>query len=276
MPELPEVETIRRDLQGLIRGKVIKDVRLMYAGFIRCPSRDEFAANLKDKEVLGTSRRGKYLFLHLAGGLSLIIHLRMTGRLLYYPESTPPDKHTHGVFLFSGGEELHFHDVRKFGTMWLVAPETLSSVGGLEGLGPEPLEDGFTADSLYRRCRETKRAVKSLLLCQKAAAGVGNIYADEALHRAGINPERRADSLTLEEAEKLWAAVRQVLREGINARGTSMSDYLDAGGRPGSYQDHLRVYGHKGQPCPVCRSLIERKKIAGRSSYFCPTCQKGG
>lgn len=273
MPELPEVETIRRDLQKLLPGRVIKDVKLYFQGFVKYPSPGEFIARLRGKKILKTGRRGKYLFLYLSGGFRLVVHLRMTGRLLYYPETTPPTSHTRGVFLFSGGDELHFHDVRKFGTMWLVKRETLSRVGGLQGLGPEPLEAEFTPAFLHGRCQKTGRPLKSLLLSQEAAAGIGNIYADEALFKAGLSPDRRADSLNLEEAKKLWAAVRQVLQEGILARGTSRRDYLDAGGRAGSYQECLRVYGRKGQECPHCRCVIERITIAGRSSHFCPACQ---
>ncbi len=274
MPELPEVETIRRDLEVFIQGKVIKDIRLFYDGFIKYPGRDEFVANLTGKEVLGTGRRGKYLFLHLSEDFSLVIHLRMTGRILYYPHGAPVVKHTHGVFLFAGGGELHFHDVRKFGTMWLISPQTLSCIAGLKILGPEPLEAEFSVEGFYRLCQKTRSKIKSVLLSQKAAAGIGNIYADEALFRAGLNPERPADSLNEMEVEKLWAGIRGVLQEGLEARGTSMRDYLDARGSSGSFQDFLRVYGHKGKPCPCCGCTIERKKIAGRSSHYCPACQK--
>jgi formamidopyrimidine-DNA glycosylase len=274
MPELPEVETIRRDLENLIQGKAIKDIRLYYDGFIKYPGKDEFVANLTGKKVRATGRRGKYLFLHLSEGFSLVVHLRMTGRILYHPQGAPPDKHTHGVFLFAGGGELHFHDVRKFGTMWLITSETLCCITGLAALGPEPLEEEFSAGGLCQQCQKTRSSIKSLLLSQKAAAGIGNIYADEALFRAGLNPERPADSLNRGEVEKLWAAIREVLQEGLKARGTSMRDYRDATGSSGSFQDFLKVYGHKGKPCPRCGCMIERKKIVGRSSHYCPACQK--
>jgi formamidopyrimidine-DNA glycosylase len=274
MPELPEVETIRRDLESIIQGKIIKDVRLYYDGFVKYPGRDAFTANLKGKEVLGTGRRGKYLFLHLSQDMSLVIHLRMTGRILYYPEGTPPLTHTRGVFVFAGGEELHFHDVRKFGTMWLISPATLSCITGLKALGPEPLEAKFSVDFLCRQCQKTRSPIKSLLLSQKAAAGIGNIYADEALFRAGVNPKRPCDTLSKKEVKRLWSGIREVLQEGLDARGTSMRDYLDARGSSGSFQDCLKVYGHKGKPCPRCGCIIEREKIAGRSSHYCPACQR--
>lgn len=272
MPELPEVETIRRDLQELLPGKVIEEARLLFPGLVKYPSPEDFAAGCRGRAVREVGRRGKYLFLHLTGDVSLIVHLRMTGRLLYHPQGMPPEKHTRGVFVFVGGDELHFHDVRKFGTMWLAGPP-YSQVGGLTALGPEPLTGEFTAASLFAFLRKTKSPVKSFLLSQKAAAGVGNIYADEALHLAGIRPDRRADSLNMKEAEKLWQAIRQVLNQGIEARGTSRRDYLDAGGRAGSYQDCLKVYGRRGEPCSRCSCAIERIIITGRSTHFCPACQ---
>lgn len=273
MPELPEVETIRRDLQKLLPGKVIEDVKLLFPGFVKYPDPGEFVRLCRGKAVLETGRRGKYLFLHLSEGFLLTVHLRMTGRLLYYLKQEPPALHTRGVFSFAGGEELHFHDVRKFGTMWLVEPGGLDRIGGLKALGPEPLKEGFSPAFFQECCRKTTRPIKSLLLSQEAAAGIGNIYADEALFKAGLNPRRRANSLIGEEAEKLRDAIREVLQEGISARGTSRRDYLDAAGRSGSYQDRLKVYGRKGQECPNCRCPIQRVVIAGRSTHFCPACQ---
>jgi formamidopyrimidine-DNA glycosylase len=273
VPELPEVETIRRDLQLLLPGKVLRDVHLLFPGFVKYPSPGDFIRLLRGLKVREAGRRGKYLILYLSRGFCLVVHLRMTGRLLYYPGPTPPAAHTRGVFFLSGGEELHFHDVRKFGTMWLVQEEDLHRVGGLAALGPEPLEEGFTPAFLHGCCLKTGRPLKSFLLSQEAAAGVGNIYADEALFLAGLPPQRRADSLSYPEAERLWQALRQALAEGIKSRGTSRRDYLDAAGRAGSYQDRLKVYGRRGEPCPRCGCGIERLRIAGRSSHYCPACQ---
>ncbi len=274
LPELPEVETIRRDLEKLIIGKVIKDVKLHYAGFVKYPTPTDFVSRVKDKKVQGIGRRGKYLFIHLSDQYNLIIHLRMTGRIIYSNTKLLPDKHTHGVFQFKEGSELHFHDVRKFGTMWLVNSEEISFVSGLKMLGPEPLEKGFTLEFLTVICKKSRSKIKSLLLSQKAVAGIGNIYADEALFRAGVDPSREGNTLTDREINNLWESVRFVLEEGIKARGTSISDYVDGSGKQGDFQNFLKVYGRKNEPCYVCGKVVLRKKIAGRSSHFCSECQR--
>ncbi len=274
MPELPEVETIRSDLEKSVQGKTFQDVELFYSGFIKYPNPNIFISWLTGKKIVGTGRRGKYLFLHLSDNLKLVIHFRMTGRIIYSTVKTIPVKHTHAIFLFKGGGELHFNDVRKFGAMWLLDDTKASLITGLESLGPEPLTEGFTAKFLADLCQKSRSKIKSLLLSQKNVAGLGNIYVDEALFCAGLDPHRQANGLVTEEIQILWQSIRKVLEEGIKARGTTFSDYVDAQGKKGSFQKSLQVYGRAGQKCFTCGSFVQRKKTAGRSSYFCPLCQK--
>ncbi|HHX77259.1 MAG TPA: DNA-formamidopyrimidine glycosylase, partial [Firmicutes bacterium] len=206
-------------------------------------------------------------------GLRLVIHLRMTGRLVYYSFAAGTDKHTHGVFKFSDSSELHFHDVRKFATMWLVTSADINVIKGLCSLGPEPFAAEFSPKYLKEKCAASRRPVKNLLLSQETVAGIGNIYADEILFEAGIDPSRAGNSLSDKEIFSLWQSIKKVLSEGIAARGTSVRDYVDGAGSKGSYQHKLKVYGCEGKKCHLCGSLILRKKIAGRSSYYCSSCQ---
>ncbi len=274
LPELPEVETIRCDLEKSVQGKILQAVQLFYNGFVKYPSPDIFISSLAGKKIIGTGRRGKYLFLHLSDNLKLVIHFRMTGRIIYSTVKTVPIKHTHGIFLFKDGGELHFNDVRKFGAMWLVDDTEASLIAGLKSLGPEPLAEEFTVKFLTDICQKSRSKIKSFLLSQKNVAGLGNIYVDEALFRAGLDPHRQTNELAAREIKILWQGIKEVLEEGIKARGTTVSDYVDVQGKTGSFQKSLQVYGRAGQNCFICGSSVQRKKTAGRSSYFCPLCQK--
>jgi formamidopyrimidine-DNA glycosylase len=278
VPELPEVETIRRDLLPLLKGRAFTRVwvspdalRLVQAvpAGRQAPSPADFARLLPGKRVEDISRRGKFLVFHLSGGLYLVVHLRMTGALLHRPPGAPPDRYVRAVLLLDDGSELRFSDLRKFGAFWLVPDTSLV----LNRLGPEPLEGGMTP-SLLRELTARRRApIKSLLLDQRALAGLGNIYADEALFAAGLHPQRPASSLSDAEVERLHGAIRRVLAVALDDRGASFSDYVDASGREGRHQFRVQVFRRTGQPCYVCGREIARVKVAGRSSHFCPKCQ---
>lgn len=274
MPELPEVETVRRTLEKKLVGLSIEGVEMHLPKIVRQPPPEEFSHLLKGRKILRLGRRGKYLLLHLAGNLSLVIHLRMTGRLVVTAPDTPLDKHTHAVFDLSNGDQLRFTDIRQFGRIWLAPTHELDQISGFKDLGVEPLSENFTREFMKKELRRRRTRLKPLLLDQSFIAGLGNIYVDEALHRARLHPERLAAGLNPREITHLYQSIREVLTEGINNRGTSFRDYVDGDGRPGNYQERLRVYGREGKPCAKCGKPIIRIKVGGRSSYFCPCCQK--
>jgi formamidopyrimidine-DNA glycosylase len=271
VPELPEVETIRRDLLPLLRGRAFTGVWVAPDAprLVQAPSPADFARLLPGRRIEDLSRRGKYLVFHLSGGLYLVVHLRMTGALLHRRAESAPDRYVRAVLSLDDGGELRFSDLRKFGAMWLVADLSLV----LGRLGPEPL-DGSLTPSLLRELTARRRApIKSVLLDQRAMAGLGNIYADEALFAAGLHPQRPASSLSRSEVERLHGAIGRVLRAALRDRGASFSDYVDASGREGRHQFRVQVFRRTGQPCYVCGREIARMKIAGRSSHFCSKCQ---
>lgn len=274
MPELPEVETIRRSLESLVTGLSFTEVGLMTPKIVRSPSPQDFIDNLTGKKIRRIGRRGKYLLVNLSENLTLAIHLRMTGRLVYAPRETPANKHTHAIFRLSNGSALFYSDMRRFGRMSLMETGRLDAWPGLRDLGIEPLDEGFTRDYLKKELKRRRTRIKPLLLDQTFLAGLGNIYADEALHRARISPEKPASNLTPREIARLYTAIREVLEEGIANRGTSFKDYVDGLGQSGSNQETLRVYNREGKPCLSCGKPVTRVKLGGRSSYYCPKCQK--
>lgn len=269
MPELPEVETIKNDLAALLVGRRFIGSRLLWGGAVKCPSVEAFQAQLEGRLILGLDRRGKYLILRLDDGC-LIFHLMMTGALLLRPAEAQLERFARNVFLLDDGWELRFVDPRKLGRMWLVRNEE-QVVGKL---GPEPLAPSFTPEALKERLSGRRAPIKPLLLDQGLVAGMGNIYADEALFAAGIHPLRPAQRLSGMEVQELHNGILQVLRQGVERRGTTISDYQDAHGRPGNNQDTLRVFRRRGQPCPRCGTTVERIVVRGRGTYFCPRCQK--
>lgn len=275
MPELPEVESIRRTLEPRLRGRRVAAVRIRSPHCLGAP-RDPaaFAAALVGRRVAGLRRRGKYLLFDLEGGGLLAVHLRMTGQLVLAVAGSPggDDPHLHAVIALEGDGELRFRDVRKFGRLWAVAGEA-ELPPGYRALGPDPLEAGFTPDRL-RRALGGRRNVKAALTDQAVLAGVGNIYADEALFAAGVHPARRAGSLGEDEVARLHAALRQVLEEAVAAGGTTFSDYRDGLGQPGGYAPALRVYKKEGRPCPRCGTPIAKARVGGRTARFCPVCQR--
>jgi formamidopyrimidine-DNA glycosylase len=276
MPELPEVETVRRSLEPNLINKKIADVKVNLPKLIKIPSGDEetFKTNLTGRQFKTIKRRGKYLLFYLDQGWVLVIHLRMTGRLIYLDKHLPVEKHTHFIFYLDDGTQLRFHDVRQFGLIYLVKEEDLDTIGGLKTMGPEPLSADFTYQCFKTSLNGKKQRAKAFLLDQRCVAGIGNIYADEILFQAGIHPDRRVDTLRDDEKEALWRAIKDRLQAGVDHRGTSIKDYVDGFGQAGSFQHQLQVYGKYGQPCPKCGTTIERIKTGGRTTSFCPKCQR--
>jgi len=275
MPELPEVETIRRTLEPFLKGKVISSLDI-YNSSILLPNPDIFQAVLPQKQIAALKRKGKYLIIELSDNWRLVVHLRMTGKLLWTENSQEPLlPHTHAVINFTDNKQLRFNDVRRFGRWWLVKDSDLSQVSGLLSLGPEPIAKDFSPALLKERlAKKGKSNIKSALLDQKVVAGLGNIYVDETLFAAGIHPLRTVESLTAEEINALAEAAREILINSIERRGTSFRDYLDGLAKPGENQNYLKVFQREGLPCPNCQCPIQREKIGGRSSFFCPSCQK--
>lgn len=274
MPELPEVETIKRTLDPKLTGHTIISATVLFPGVIGNPSPDQFVAGLKNARVQGIRRRGKFLLIELSSAKTLLIHFRMTGRLLYHPAKTAPLNHVHVVFDLDDGGQLHFMDIRKFGRLWLLPNMALNQHSTLSALGREPLEEEFTREFLRLELRHHKTRIKSLLLDQRFIAGLGNIYADEALHLAGLHPEKTARDLSPVEITRLHRAIQRVLQDGIDHHGTTLRDYVDATGLAGRHQDYLKVHRRAGLPCPVCGTKISRTKVGGRSTHFCPCCQR--
>ncbi len=273
MPELPEVESITRILNGCLPGKTIIGTKFFFAGMLGGQTADDFAGQLCGKQIMAVKRRGKYLHFYLAGGKILEVHLRMTGAFFFFSEGRPADQYIRAIFFLGGGSELHFRDIRKFGTFRLWDKEVLDSFNQ-QRLGPDPLEDigdfHFFQEVLGRK---PQSCLKAFLLDQKNLAGMGNIYTDEALFRACLSPLRRVGTLSESDQLSLMQAIQEVLREGITCGGVSVSNYEDPYGRPGSFQDRLMVYRRDKEPCPRCGHKISRQVVAGRGTYFCPVCQ---
>ncbi len=273
MPELPEVETIRRTLAVHVTDLMIKDITLLWPSAVCGWEGKAFEDLVIGRRIIGIDRRGKYLLIRLDEEITLIAHMRMTGRLNYYADHQEPEKHTHVVFTLEQGE-VHFSDVRKFGRIQALPTPLSVSESSLRKLGPEPLEDEFTPAVLKERFGTKKVSLKAALLDQHVLAGMGNIYVDESLFQAGISPERRVDTLSEEEIAKLHQAIQTVLQAGIDAQGTSFRDYRDANGEKGWFEQALQVYGRGGEPCQVCGQTLERLRLAGRTTVYCPRCQK--
>jgi len=277
MPELPEVETVKRSLEEKIKGKVVQGMEFLVPQVIKRPTPEEFREAFQGEVFQGMGRRGKYLLFYLHSGKILVSHLRMTGQLIYCSPETPQEKHLCLIFSLldqATGETNHLRylDIRRFGCFYLLNPgETLP---GLEKLGPEPLGVDFTLDYLRKVLTNKKGKIKALLLDQELIAGIGNIYADETLFRAGIMPDKPGNALTEAEIIRLYQVIPQVLQESIDKRGTTISDYLDSEGKKGDFQNYLQIYSRAGEACMNCGNVIQKTKIGGRSSCFCPQCQK--
>lgn len=272
MPELPEVETIRRTLADKVSGRVIKQVDILLPRLIKWPSAAGFQALVTGKKIISMARRGKYLLFNLDAELVMVIHLRMTGRL-YYVTDKEYDKFTRIIFMLDNGAALLYADTRTLGTLYVMPREELWRISGLSGMGPEPLSAEFTLDYFQNMLKQRHGKIKAVLLNQKLVGGLGNIYVDESLAVAGIDPERTAADLADNEVEKLYHAINKVIEGGIIHGGTTFRDYRDGTGQSGTNQLYLQVYGRKGQPCPKCGTPIARKEVAGRGTHYCPHCQ---
>ncbi len=274
MPELPEVETIARSLAPRLKGRTIAGIDLVFRPLLRRGGRKGLEG-VRDRRVLGVRRRGKMLLIEVEGARTLVFHLKMTGQFLFAGEGTPRDKHTRLVVRFADGrDELRFRDVRKFGFLVCVEGDPEEACGELACLGPEPLDVGLTE---FRAILKGRRGrVKSLLLDQTQIAGVGNIYADETLFEARIHPETPASSLGAGAVERLYRSLRKILASAVEAGGSTLTDegYVDADGNPGDFQFAHKVYDRAGEPCLVCGTTIKMKRVGGRSSHYCPRCQR--
>ena len=271
MPELPEVETIVRGLRKKLTGWEFSRSEIRTARCLR-GNRDEFCESLSGRKILDFGRRGKNIIFHLSGGAALVVHLRMTGQLHLVSSPTAPGPHTHAQFFFrKHPDQLRFNDTRKFGRIWLEKKGAGGELPSLSRLGPEPLE--ISAREFARRIQAKKRVIKPLLLDQCFLAGVGNIYADESLHRARIHPRRNSAELSGEELRRLYRALKRILQAAIRAGGTSVRTYVDSAGARGGYQNFLRVYRREGEACRNCRGTLVREMVGGRSTFFCPRCQ---
>ena len=275
MPELPEVETVRRSLERRLEGIQIVGVELYLPRLVKWPEPDIFIRRLENRRIVAVRRTGKYLRFVLDNATELVIHLKMTGQL-FYDERGAGEKiaYRRAAFRLRGGAVLWFGDARTLGALYAVTPEEMGRLPGMMAMGPEPLSDAFTPAYWQKLLRTHRGKIKSLLLNQRYIGGLGNIYADEALFLAKIHPERPAFSLTIREAERLFTAVNDVIRAGIADGGTTVRNYLDGEGRAGSHQEKLQVYQRTGESCPRCGTAIERIVVGGRGSHFCPRCQK--
>ena len=277
MPELPEVETIRRDLNELVVGRKIVSVQVVLDKPLRGYPAGRFLERLTGRTVTGVGRRAKILVLELDSGDKVLVHLKMSGRLLYVSDDVPVAKHTHLIFGLDNGRELRFVDMRKFGYIKLVEGGRLEDVDELKRLGPEPLADDFSAADFARLIGSkaaSRRPLKAFLIDQSFLAGIGNLYADEILHAAKILPGRSMSSLSRADTDRVYRAMRRILADAIEARGTSFDLYVDAHGEQGGYVKKLQVYGRAKEPCFACGAPLLKVRLAGRGTSYCAGCQR--
>jgi len=300
MPELPEVETIVADLRPHLVGRAVERCELSFPTIVRHPEPEEFIDAVTGMRIESVTRRGKYILIGLepsdprivrtnqhdliaehrivrthqdGGDLRLVVHLGMTGHLSVVDPVKPLEKHTHAVFFLDDRRQLRYRDPRRFGRLLLGTEEALLASKKMPVLGPEPIDPDFAADELYRRLRKRRSALKAVLLDQGAIAGVGNIYADESLHRARLRPSRIANTVSKRSARRLHESLRESLELAIANRGSSVDTYRDAWGEAGTQQEKLLVYGRGGEPCFTCGRPLSMIRIAGRTTVFCGRCQ---
>lgn len=274
MPELPEVETISRDLREKIVGHTIERAEVFWEREIGYPSVPEFLEFIKERRIEGTGRRAKFVVIRLSQNATLLTHLKMTGQLLYALASEPANPYARVVFHLDRGRQLRFVDIRKFGRMYLVEADRLQDFPKIAALGPEPLEETFTLAAFRSLLRRRTGRVKPLLMNQGFLAGMGNIYVDEALFRSGLHPLCFSTTLKPKDMAKLHQAIIDVLEESIANRGSSIDDYRDPAGQKGYHHVHLRVYGRTGEPCLACGAPIRKIVVGGRGTHYCPKCQR--
>lgn len=274
MPELPEVETIRRVLEPQLQNRTIEKVTVNHKDAVAYPSVDDFCLGLTGQMVSHIQRRGKFLIICMKSGDRVILHLRMTGGLLFTPKNYPEEKYTHLIFHFDQGQKLLFSDMRRFGRFWFLKKEEKDTFSGIAKLGIEPFDPKLSADYLKTYLGTRKKAIKTCLLDQSIIAGIGNIYSDEILFAAKILPSRPANSLTDKEWKCLTVTIPERLEYFIEKNAISAEDYLETKGKDYRNTPFLRIYGHSGEPCPVCGSTLCRTTIGGRSSVYCERCQQ--
>lgn len=273
MPELPEVKTVRRALAPRLLHRTVEEAEIVNARVIAAPCPEEFARLVKGQTIKNFLRRGKFLRLLFASGDSLVVHLRMTGCLTVEPKDAPCEKHTHAVFYLDDGNALRYEDARRFGRFWFIKKGE-KDVSGMEKLGIEPFDGALNAKYLRNKSGKSKKPVKEMLLDQSVVAGIGNIYADEILFAAKIRPDRPCGALTGEELERLAAAIPERLSFFIEKNAVTFEEYSAGKGKEYRNTPHFHVYGKAGEPCPVCGAPLQRAVIGGRSSVFCPHCQR--
>jgi formamidopyrimidine-DNA glycosylase len=274
VPELPEVETIVADLRPHLVGRTIERAELTFPTIVRHPEPEQFVDGIKGMRIESVGRRGKYIVIGLSGHVALVVHLGMTGQLRLVDPVTPVEKHTHAVLFLDDGKQLRYRDPRRFGRLLLGTEDDLVASRKMPRLGPEPIAEDFAAEELYRRLRRRRAPLKAVLLDQKAIAGVGNIYADESLHRARLRPTRLANTVSKKSAQRLHDSLRDSLLAAIRNRGSSVDTYRDAWGEMGAQQEELLVYGRAGEPCVTCGRPLSSVRIAGRTTVFCRHCQR--
>ncbi|MGI9307969.1 MAG: bifunctional DNA-formamidopyrimidine glycosylase/DNA-(apurinic or apyrimidinic site) lyase [Gammaproteobacteria bacterium] len=270
MPELPEVETTRRGISPALSGQRIRQV-IVRDKRLRWPIPDDMARNLEGSKISAVTRRAKYLLVHTDRGTA-IIHLGMSGSLRIVQNDSNTGKHDHYDLLMTSGDVIRFNDPRRFGC-FLWAGDLPEQHPLLLKLGPEPLSEAFNTDYLFQLSRKRKVAIKQFLMNSSVVAGVGNIYASEALFRAGINPRRAAGRVSRPRMEKIVHAIKAVLNEAINMGGTTLRDFRNSDGKPGYFRIRLQVYGHAGEPCPRCKGSIKQIVQGQRSTFYCSSCQ---
>lgn len=274
MPELPEVQTVVTGLNEILKDKIIRSTHIYDDTVIGFPEKNDFIKKSEGKTIKSFSRRGKYIIIYFNNTSErLVVHLRMSGKLLYKKREDNREKHTHVVFEFNDNTDLRFNNVRKFGRLYLIDDKNMDKAGNLNNLGVEPLSDKFTLELFKEKLQGRKGMIKPLLMNQEFIAGIGNIYADEALFLSQIRPDKKANKLSEKEIENLYYEIRKVLKKGIKMGGTSVSDYVNALGKAGKFQNELNVYKKEGEKCHNCEEKIVKKKVSGRAARFCPNCQ---
>jgi formamidopyrimidine-DNA glycosylase len=274
VPELPEVETIVADLRPHLVGRTIVRCELRFPSIVRHPEPETFIDSITGLRIEAAGRRGKFILIALGGGRLLVIHLGMSGQLRLVDPATEIASHTHAIFDLDDGMQLRYRDPRRFGRLLLGTEDELLLSGTFPKLGPEPIDPTFDAEELFKRFRRRRAPLKAVLLDQATVAGVGNIYADESLHRARLRPDRAAGSLSRKSVRRLHASLRDSLEVAIRNRGSSVDTYRDAWGQIGNQQESLLVYGRAGEPCFTCGRPLAVVRLAGRTTVFCTRCQR--
>ncbi|MHB8840667.1 MAG: DNA-formamidopyrimidine glycosylase [Candidatus Aquicultor sp.] len=273
IPELPEVETIKREFEHEIIERGIESVEVRTPSILNIPPA-QFVERVSGAEFTAVSRRAKYLVANLSNGYSLVIHLKISGQLLYVPKNDPIKDYTHVIFNLDDGKQLRLRDVNSFTSIQLIKTSDIPAFFAHQKLGPEPLNPGFNYDAFKTIMRRHPRArIKPLLLDQHFLAGIGNIYADEILFFARIRPDKRVSELSELEVRRIYEGIKRILPEAIRHRGTTTQFYLDLNGRQGEHQNFLKVHAKAGKACEGCPGVVEKTELSGRGTYFCPSCQ---